>query len=383
MLYNKFFYSCFFIFMIIFFLEIFARYGYILFSYETHQKYSRYLKEDEAVDIDLKINGRSAIGDLFKGQKVQLAFFGTSSLFYGVSTEASWPGLLKRLSNNKIHIDNYGFPCELTQTLRERLDNQCRLRKFYDAVFIQFSNIVYPFEDDEGCPPHFHYTDRFKPSNKKFLESYQHLKKWYDSGQNVIPWFYFFRKPPYNSHYYEIDEIVYEKRKYLHLDHLFVDHVKEINKERVKFEASLIPEIINKVYCLSDTVFWATEPFLWSENLLESYKDIYWSLMRIETKNNFFLFANEDSIGKYMTKKNKVFKNIIKKNKRHNKDIIFIDLFELTQKELSSKTPNLFLDEYHLSEQGHKLMLHFTLPYLIKHSPEIRKAMNSQTEKFQ
>ena len=70
-----------------------------------------------------------------------------------------------------------------------------------------------------------------------------------------------------------------------------------------------------------------------------------------------------------MEEQKELIKNIVQEK---TKDVIFIDLFSLIQKEISRK-PDLFIDESHLSEKGHELISQFLLPVLVKYIPELKK----------
>ena len=172
--------------MIFCFFEIFSRYGYILFPYEDHQRYGHTKHRDYGLSLKIKANGRSAMGDIFKGQKTQIAFFGTSTLFHGVSRDTTWPELLQWASHEPFHVDNFAFFTESAETLKEKLNNLCSLKRFYYMAVVSFSNT-----NSLKINPGYH--DRFRPSyklhpsqSKKSLQTYQQIKKWYERSQSKI-----------------------------------------------------------------------------------------------------------------------------------------------------------------------------------------------------
>ena len=158
---------CFYI-LIFCFLEFFSRYGHIIFPYEDHQRYGvtrsveffsrrnveEYLqKKDPSIFttrvFPLKINGRSAIGELFQGQKIKIAFFGTSALFESVPMNKAWPEFLKKFSHNKIHVDNFAYYDTSFKILKKKLDSLCSTRRFYNLLVIQLSHYN-PLESNGG-----------------------------------------------------------------------------------------------------------------------------------------------------------------------------------------------------------------------------------------
>ena len=76
------------------------------------------------------------MGELFKGQKKQLALFGTSSSFYNVPYEKNWPALIS-IKNEGIHIDNFSYFSQNLDNLNKHLKSLCRLKRSYNIVIIQ------------------------------------------------------------------------------------------------------------------------------------------------------------------------------------------------------------------------------------------------------
>ena len=340
-------------------MEGFARYGYILFPYEDHQRYAVKKTAERGLFLKMKINGRSAIGEIFKGQKTQVAVFGASNLFYGVSSiDKTWPELLKKTSLNKIHVDNFGYTGQSLDIMKEKLSSLCSLRRFYDISIINHSYIFRKTHSSFG------YQNRFKPTIGSF-QTYQKLKTWYKRGQIEILFSDLFITTPFHALYYDLQDIVMKKNLQSQLQQFFVSHAREINQKRINELSVIIQEISDKAHCISDKVFWITAPFAWSKDMLESYKDIYYHIEKIRTEP-YFLFADYKSLGQYFVRQKNTIKNIVQQN---TENITFIDLFDLFQKEMS-KTPNLFFDETHLSEEGHELVLKSISPYLLNYISE-------------
>ena len=357
--------SIFFIFTIFFFLEIFSRYGHLIFPYEDHQRYG-YTQNKTILKIHpfQKINGRAAIGMLFKGAKKNIAFFGTSSLFDGVPMNKTWPELLKKASNNTIHIDNFGFFSESVKTLNKKFESLCKLKRYYAFAIIQLSHVYLANET-------LSYQNRFTPEKKGVFKSYQLIKKWHSRSQyNTSSLFKFFNKKP-TYLIYDLEETTALKgnREFLS-QNVFVDNTTKIDSKTIAEIASLIEGIIEKSYCISKTVFWLTEPFAWSKSMLKSYEDIYYHLEEVHTGNQP-LFASNKSLGLYMKKQKEIIKNIVQKQ---TKEIVFIDLFNFIQKEISVKS-DLFIDDSHLSEKGHESVFRFLLPTFLRYIPELQKTI--------
>ena len=332
-----------------------------IFPYEDHQRYGDIKFKERGQNHHFKINGRGAIGDIFKGQNIQIAFFGTSSLFHRVPINKTWPELLKKSSNSKIHVDNFGFFLETLENVKKKLQGLCYLKKFYDVLIIQLSYISDKSDSS--------YQDRFLPSKNSFLQSYQQIKKWYNR-QTTPQFFTLFNPPSYYLHnpHDDLNDIVDQQQLRPKLYDFFVDHKIDILPEKTDKISHLIPKIINKAYCISDKVFWFSEPFAWSDNMLKSYEDIYYSVQKVSETS--YVFANNKSLGNYMMVNKEIVKNLVEKQK----GVVFFDLFSIFQIEITQK-PNLFFDDTHLSEKGHELALQFILPFFIEHIPEFEELM--------
>ena len=349
---KKIFIQSFFFFIIFFFLEIFILYGHFIFPYEDHARYqhTKNIKLIISSSTLKKINGRSAIGELFNRQKKQVAFFGTSSLFDGVSMYKTWPALFGKSTNNMVHVDNFAFFGETVETLLKKLHNLCLLQRYYDISVIQLSHTGI---GEEYYTPGYH--DIIKPHKTKFPRIYQKIEKWYNRTQTEN---LFLKKLMKNNNFNEV--AVREKQQ-----NVFIKHSVEVDKKQVERVVYLIPKIVKKAYCISKKVFWLTEPFAWSENMLDSYEKIYIHLERVKKEDSdTLLFADNESLGLYMMKQKQIITEIVKKE-----NIIFIDLFDSFQKEIS-KTPNLFIDESHLSEKGHQFAFEIIHPFFLKHISE-------------
>ena len=370
-----------FIFLIFVFLETFSWHGHIVFPYEDHQRYGvrqslellskrnveEYLqKKDPSIFFKrlfpLRINGRSAIGELFQGQKTQIAFFGTSTLFEAVSMDKSWPELLRKFSHNKIHVDNFAYYDESFETLKKKLDSLCLTRRFYDLLVIQISNMEPRDKED-------HFQNRFKPIPTVFPQIYQKTKQWLDRSEDEnLLLFKFFQKKPFYLHFH-LNGIVAMKelRK---KKGVFINYNLEAKQSSIDEASHLIPKILDKAECLSNQVFWLTEPFAWSEGMLNSYTKSHFQAFRAPTNNpHVFKFANIKSVGLRQIQYVSAIKKILQKQKR---EIIIIDLFDFIQKEISNNS-DLFVDEGHLSEKGHELAFQFILPYFLEYMPELRQ----------
>lgn len=342
--------------------EIFSRYGHIIFPYEDHQRYGYTQNKKSFITSPFqKINGRGAIGDLFKGEKKSIALFGTSALFDGVPMDKTWPKLLTKLSNNSVHIDNFSFFGESIKTLNKKLKSLCKLKRFYALSIIQISHT--DLTEEIYTPG---YRDRFTPKKKGGFKTFQQIKKWHSRSQNN-QFFNFFKKKPF-YHTYNLEEITTLKRaRKMLLQNVFINDTIKIDKKLINEISPLVEEVIKSSFCISKTVFWLSEPFAWSKNMLRSYDNIYYHLEEIYTRNQP-LFASNKSLGLYMEEQKELIKNIVQKK---TKDIIFIDLFSLIQKEISSN-PDLFIDESHLSEKGHRFIFQFLFPILVKYVHEFK-----------
>ena len=338
------------------FFEVFARYGFILFPYEDHQRYGHTKSNNliKNLSFRLKINGRSAIGALFKGEKIQVAFFGTSTLFYGVPMNKTWPELLRQSNDGIIHVDNFGMYDESTETLLEKLDSLCSLKRFYDISIVQLSHIT-----REPIPAYHH---RFKPYSNNSFQTYQQIKKWYNRHRKT------FRSFEDRLYYFNdsfVEFIVLKGLQSNLLKELFINHEYDVNKNIIYHQNQLVSKIIDKAYCISKTVFWITEPIAWSENMLNSYKKIPLVMRNINKNDPSFIFANHKSLGRYMIKQKNIIKNIVKEQNQ----VILIDSHDFIKKEIS-KNPNLFIYLMHLSEEGHELMFSMIYPFFLEHLPK-------------
>ena len=215
------------------------------------------------------------------------------------------------------------------------------------------------------------YQDRFKPI-QAFLQTYQKTKQWYkrniDKDNKALLFKFFFEKPLYLHPHYDFDKRIiikgFQQRK-----GLFINHTVEIKQSSIDEASHLIPKILDKAECLSNQVFWLTEPFAWSEDMLSSYTKSHFHALGVPTNNpHVFKFANTKSIGLSQIKYALHVKNILKEQ---NKEIVIIDFFDFFQKKISN-TPNLFVDEQHLSEKGHELAFQFMLPYFLEYLPELK-----------
>ena len=337
-----------FILLIFWFIELFSRYIYIVFPYESHQRYG-YINSTKDIHgkfHKLNINGRGAIGELSRGQKIQVAFFGTSALFDGISMNKNWPELFRKYNIDNIHVDNFGFFGTTFQILKGQLESLCHLKRNYDFSVIQMSNIMY-----EDTPKRYH--DRWKPNSKKY-QTYQQIKKWYNRNQNIKG---YFQKPPiYLIHY--LEQIIALKRFYKTQPHLFSKD-KNQNDIEINELPFIIKDIIKQAKCISKKVFWIHEPFAYSKSMLSHYNNIVYYSYKLKNKiSSEYSFADIESQASFKYKEKNTINNILKE---YLTDITFIDLDSWIKKELDTQE-GLFVNETHLSEKGHKLALELMLP---------------------
>ena len=347
--------------LVISFFEFFSRYGYKIFPYEgfqrysihTERKYSIQLKSDkiEFEPFSIKINGRGAIGKIYNGEPIQIAFFGTSSLFYPVPNNKTWPELLRK-SRSGIHVDNFGMFNESLETLFKKIDKLCLSKLFYDISVIQLSHL-------EKNRVHL-YHNKFKPKLDKFFQSYQQIRSWYSSrkkweGEGVD----FIKNKPYFFDYKLRTFFIERNLQHTLFKELFIQHEYKINTN-LEYE-QLILKIINKAHCISDKVFWITEPIPWNENMLDYYYSIPLYMDNVSNSYNY-VFLNHESFLKYRLRQKNTVQNILKQRE----DITFIDSYTFIKKEVV-RTPQLFILPTHFSARGHKLMFNKIRPKIMEY----------------
>ena len=337
--------------LVVSFFEFFSRYGYKLFPYEDFQRYS--VQSDKLITggiLKLKINGRSAMGKFYKREPIQIAFFGTSSLFYPVPNNKTWPELLRQSSNKRIHVDNFGMFNESTETLYKKLDNLCLFRRFYDISIIQLSHL--------GKEPVPSYHNKFKPELNKLFQSYQQIKKWYNRHKKTII------NPVQNAPYFFGNELevffIQTNLQATLLKDLFIRYEYTMNKN-LEYENQLVSKIINKAHCISNKIFWITEPVAWAENMLNSYESLPLYMKNISNSSGF-IFLNHEAFGRYMLQQKNIIQNILKERE----DITLIDSYAFIKKKILI-TDNLFIFPTHLSEKGHRLMFNEIQPKLMEY----------------
>ena len=107
--------------------------------------------------------------------------------------------------------------------------------------------------------------------------------------------------------------------------------------------------------------------FLWDENMLKPYtkKLTYMWLAKNNTTFQNILLRSPRTLGQYAFKENQFVKRQLKKY-----GILFIDLFSFMQKQITT-TPDLFIDEFHVSDKGFE--------YITNHIyPEFEKILSAQ-----
>ena len=200
------------------------------------------------------------------------------------------------------------------------------------------------------------YQDRYKTESKYLLKSYSFLKKLYSNIQ-LGSFFYKDKTELTLEEWIHLKKISRVKEK-----QLFIDYELEVDSKVPSF---FIENIIDSAFCISDKVLWLHEPFAWSNNMLDSYNNIYYDKIELipPTKNNpSYRFLNSKSQAKYMLSQQKEIEKILK----NYEEIVLIDLQKFIEKEIS-KQSDLFLDEVHLSEKGHKVIFDFINPIIKKH----------------
>ena len=320
-------------------------------SFENYPRYETF-KLDE---FSTKINGRGAIGELYRGQKLQLAFLGDSTLFQALTNEKTLPEKLKRklqaTTGKKIHVDNFSVGKNNHDYLLKQLQILCRQKRFYNLIFIQIS-FNREFRDFLGEPSP--YYKRRMPNSKYSWQTLVQLKKWYQRMNNKNPFHSFF--PKEISHFQKYSP---EKRHHPLFQDLFIDYKINFTEESKQKISIAISKIKYEATCISNKLIWMTPFFLYHEKMLKSYIKNYaflWVIPKTNPKFQNFLFVSPKAWGEYAFRENQFVKKKLKEHK-----IVFIDLFSFMQKQIQT-VPNLFTDEIHASEKGFKYIIEYIYP---------------------
>ena len=348
------------------FLEGISRFFQAVFPYEDHQRYSVARIEDWKGRLRvLKINGRGAIGELYNGQKRQAAFFGTSSLLTPVPMKKAFPELLRRKAGGgRLHIDNYSFFGQTLETLIKKLNSLRRLSRRYDFSVVCLTNLL-----REGEAPGLQDSFRFQTRGISLYSQVKNRHKMKPFSPPAL----FFKKPLDFS----VDSLMKEAaarpslRKAIDGSAVFRFNF-QVNQRRKEEASLLIDEIVRRLYDISDKIFWMTEPFAYSADMPASYRSVF-RMLKSMPAGDQLLFMDIKSLGLYMAGAKDFVKKAVLQTKAYaEEDLVFIDLFQLMQKEIADN-PGLFSDEFHLSEKGHETALQLAAPVFLQHIPDLFK----------
>ena len=349
--------SLFFIFVVFCFIELLARYLYILFPFENFNRYGWTVN----YNYKFKVNERGALGELYRGQKIQIAFFGNSSLFDNALNNKTLPERLKskiedKIGEHTIHVDNFSIGQNDYHHILKQLQSLCRIRRFYNIAVIQKTPIKELFLDIKGGPSPYH--KRWWPNHFKILQTGRLLKKWYKrTERNKFPFYSLF--PKRKTYFSTIQNNLPEIRHNPLFQDLFVDYQMKLTEKSKKEISRAIAQISQKTTCITNKLVWMIPYYLWSEKMLKSYtkKQTYmWKVPKNNTTFQNILLRSPRTLGQYIFKENQFVKRQLKKY-----GISFIDLFSFMQQQITT-TPDLFVDEYHVSEKGFEYMANYIYP---------------------
>jgi lysophospholipase L1-like esterase len=125
-------------------LELVARSAPIMVGKQVHQRYlyTSYTSNIDDTTLGKQItwvsNGRGARGDLYHGQPIEIAVFGSStSEDYALDQNRSWAQQLKlQLGSKAYHVDNYARNDSYHRDALAILEELARTGKHYDVVLL-------------------------------------------------------------------------------------------------------------------------------------------------------------------------------------------------------------------------------------------------------
>ena len=227
-------------------IELLARYLYILFPFEGYQKYGLARKNK----YSLKVNERGVLGELYRGQKLQIAFFGNSSnlLLDNSLNNKNLPERLKSKIEEKtgrqtVHVDNFSLGKNDYHHILKQLQSLCRIRRFYNITVIQIP-FIKEFLNARGGPSPYH--KRWWPNSNHTLQTGIQLKKWYQrtESKNKFPFYSLF--PKRKTYFRTIKKNLPEIRHNPLFQDLFVDYQMELTEESKKEISTAIAQISQK-----------------------------------------------------------------------------------------------------------------------------------------
>ncbi|MCY4523564.1 MAG: hypothetical protein OXB84_02370 [Halobacteriovoraceae bacterium] len=130
------------------FCELISRYAFKFYPNEIHQRYTLKFK-------NVKINGRGAIGNPYKGQPFKIAIFGNSTIeINGLSFL-----LEKELGKDNVHVDNFSRNKSWLESTLAHIKKLNSLNYKYDIIIIGY------FYENQSIERQYknHYSSRWMP----------------------------------------------------------------------------------------------------------------------------------------------------------------------------------------------------------------------------
>lgn len=87
----------------------------------------------------------------------------------------------------------------------------------------------------------------------------------------------------------------------------------------------------------------------------ESYKNKYVSVIKVREKTGGIYYHNPESLYEFFIEKNKIIEEYLTKN---HPEVVIVNYYPYLES-LTSKYDNLFIDEYHMTSLGNKVVAEF------------------------
>ena len=385
---KKYFKICALLSAVFFFFEVFSRAGKFLFPLESHQRYAQSapLNLDDTESYSMRVNGRGAMGALYRGQEISIAFFGNSSLYYGVPLERTWPEQIKLKLNSakkdygggkekgKIHVDNFAAPSNSPNEMRSQMEILRRQGRRYRIAVAQYT--YDPFQESD------HYFLRWSLKKGALIQSPQQIKKWLirRSKASDFPFSNMFQKTPLAMVLFRNSQAM-SRDKFLQIqkdpalkklwsvmpiflgDALLYPADPNIRKDFAAKAKAEMAKVAEAALEIAETVIWAPAPFSNSLSALKGYESYFFPFPETFEKQ---LLSVVDGIPK---KSRNFYYSLTREEIESHNDVIFVD-WKPVFEEKQAGDGGFFIDDIHITAKGHDFAAEYMYPLfyeILKH----------------
>ncbi len=319
-------------------LEGISKSAFYLMPFEIHQRYTWNENHKKS------FNGLGAQGDLYLGQPIRIAVFGSSIAYMpNLPMHLTWPQLLKsEWGSDRVQFDNFGIGWNKAPTLLKQLRALQRRGQKYDLVIMYFSvprNGRWQQKDVLSM----HYSSRWYTESdvtSSFLElTKRWLKRRIEVESNLTLWKAARAFEVYDDQLRQSDEVRSRLVEVKSAGFMRSKYLKEIEEN--------IDETLNELKKLSSRILWIPERIAFHPEMKKEVVDKYIIVRRTVDSEP------EDPYYEAPASINARFDAVADANLRFliERNIHTLDLTEVFRKRLS-KEDDLFIDEFHLTEKA-------------------------------